>query len=911
MSKQRQNLSSAAAAYLRGQEARPDSLFWLQRAHRLAPEDPRIHLDLARKELTLAAAEPQAIYKRFQLLASQHDIASIWVGLAITAQLCRDAAGAATALDNLLSRHCLPDDSYFPEFATKIARAAGYDGWQGITAKGETQSFGHGRLLGAYPDMAALTRVYGLVDCDKTGLKGWAVRPARPESPPALTLTDATGQTRPVACGRPLPNDETAPFLPRYRFHIAARHLAGLKPPFEITGPDGKNLLGSPLDPRLLNLPPVVAASRGTAPQQCPPRAPLALIMPVYGGVEETKASILSVLRNLPAATRLLVVNDCAPAPTLVHWLSQLADQGRIELYHHTQNLGFCAAVNTGLQAAKDCDVVLLNSDILMSKTALQTMRELAYTHPAIGTITPLSNAATICSYPDMHHPNPMPDLAQTDNLDQLARQTNQLAFVEIPTGVGFCLYIRHDCLHKTGLLRGEIFAQGYGEENDFCLRARHLGYLNVLAVGAYVAHRGNVSFKGAALALGRRNSARLERLFPGYAALVRAHYAQDPAASYRKALDTARLCQQAGKCPAVLLISHALSGGVSKQLETAVSAYRAKGMLPLVLTPKRPDSKPPKYPWPAWLNVGDDQTYPNLVFTLPADLPALLALLNSLRVCKIERHHMLGHHPMVRELAALLGVPQVLIAHDYASFCPRVTLLHRAQPESPLRYCGEPDIDGCVSCYRQSKDGVFESLPINKLLARSRAEFAASTEVVVPSQDMARRLTRHFPGLHPIVSPWEDDSRLFKLRPPRQGARRIGVIGGIGPAKGYDVVLACALDAKARKLPLEFVIIGTTTDDEPFLQEDIMVTGAYKADELPALVQIHAVDLAFLPSICPETWGFVLSEAWQCGLYTVVFDLGAQAERVRATNRGSLLPLGLPPEFINNFLMSVEYPPP
>ena len=114
--------------------------------------------------------------------------------------------------------------------------------------------------------------------------------------------------------------------------------------------------------------------------------------------------------------------------------------------------------------------------------------------------------------------------------------------------------------------------------------------------------------------------------------------------------------------------------------------------------------------------------------------------------------------------------------------------------------------------------------------------------------------------------------------------------------------------DAASKRLPLEFVIIGNTADDEPFLRESVKVTGGYKPKELPTLIQDLAIDLAFLPSICPETWGFVLSEAWQCGLYTVVFDLGAQAERVRATSRGSVLPLGLPCDRVNNFLINVTY---
>lgn len=908
MSKQAETLSSAATAYLRGQQEGGDSLFWLQRAHRLAPNDPRILLDLARKELTLPDADRQATYKKFKTLTQNYDLAPAWVGLAIAAQLCRNATAAAKALEALLTRHCLPDDSYFAEFASHIAHIAGYDGWQGVRADGTMVQEGEGRLLGVETNFAALNQIYGVLTCKGQGLTGWAVRPAWPDQAPTLTLTDAKGQSRIIQCGRSLVPDETAPFFPRYRFRLTPKQLAGMQPPFQVTGADGKPLWGSPLDPAALNHPPQEAAFRGPAVTQIPPRAKLALIMPVYKGLEETRAAVQSVLRSKAPDTRFIVVNDASPDEALVAWLHQQGAEQAFELLQHPKNLGFCASINTGLETAKGCDVVLLNSDILVSRMALQTMQELAYTHPQIGTITPFSNEATICSYPDPQAANPMPDMATTDQLDEWARATNGLAFVEIPTGVGFCLYIRHDCLQKTGRLRGEIFAQGYGEENDFCLRARHLGYQNVLAVGAYVAHCGHVSFKNAAIALGQRNTALIERLFPGYQALVQAYHKADPAAPYRQALDEVRLCHQLGNRPAVLLISHAHGGGVAKQIEATCAAYEAQGMVPLMLTTRPPKSKWVKYPWPSQLKIVGKPDYPNFTFTLPEALPALLSLLKKLHVEKIEMHHTLGHHPIVRELAGRLGVAQEIVAHDYASFCPRVNLITRSNKNEPYRYCGEPDLSGCITCYRQNQAGRFETLSVPQLLARSQAEFAAAAKVVVPSGDMARRLMQHFPGLKPEITPWEDDQQPVTLRPPRYGTRRIGILGGIGPAKGYDVVLDCVRDATSRHLPLEFVIIGNTADDEPFLRESVKVTGGYKHEELPVLVRDLAIDLAFLPSICPETWGFVLSEAWQCGLYTVVFDLGAQAERVRATKRGSVLPLGLPCDRVNNFLINVTY---
>ena len=59
------------------------------------------------------------------------------------------------------------------------------------------------------------------------------------------------------------------------------------------------------------------------------------------------------------------------------------------------------------------------------------------------------------------------------------------------------------------------------------------------------------------------------------------------------------------------------------------------------------------------------------------------------------------------------------------------------------------------------------------------------------------------------------------------------------------------------------------------------------------------------LPSIFPETWCLSLAEAWHAGLRVVAFDIGAQAERIRQTGRGILLPLGLPAHAINNALLA------
>lgn len=902
-------IGSATAAYLRGQEDGPDSLFWLKRARRLAPEDPRILLDIARRELSAGYPKAQSAYENFQHLSEQYDIAPVWIGLAIAAQMLGDAASAARALHSFLTRHCLPDDPSFPGFARDIAISAGYDGWQGYEADCTLVSKGSGRLLGSNPDLTALTQVEGLVEWTKSGLRGWAARTACPDYPPHLILTDECGQTLTVKCGSPLPSDETAPFLVRYKFNIPFTRLKDLTPPFKLSGVKGKPFMGSPIDPRSYQTIPVAAEKRGPSLRKLPPKAPLALVMPVYRGQEETQAAIKSVLKYAPPETRFIVVEDASPEPRLRNWLQRLAQTKKIELLQHAENQGFCGAANTGLSAAKGHDVLLLNSDILMSESAIQTMRNVAYADPATGTVTPLSNEATICSYPDPRKANPMPDQAQTNLLDRLAKKANGCAAVEIPTGVGFCLYIRHDCLDRTGLFRKDLFAQGYGEENDFCLRARHIGYNHKAAMGAYVAHKGGVSFKSATKALNHRNLTILNNLFPGYQDLVMAHIDSDPAKPYRSTLDKAKLLHQQGKRSSVLLISHAHGGGVARQVDRVAQNYRAKGITPLILTTKFPaNPSRTKYPWPSLLSAGEAGDFPNLSFVLPEAMAELLTLLRQLKTTRVELHHMLGQHEAVRGIASALGVPMDVVGHDYASFCPRVNLLAPPSGNAPRRYCGEPDISGCETCCRQSKVDLHERIPVKRLLARSEHEFASADRIIVPSTDMARRLSRHFPKIHPQVIPWEDDALPMTLNKPRSGPRRIGILGGIGYSKGFDVLLECAQDQQRRQLPLDFIVIGSSADDAKLLKFGVKVTGFYKPHESELLIRESAPDLIFLPSIWPETWCFVLSEAWRAGLYTVVFDLGAQAERVRATGRGAILPLGLPPERINNSLLSVTF---
>jgi glycosyltransferase involved in cell wall biosynthesis len=222
-------------------------------------------------------------------------------------------------------------------------------------------------------------------------------------------------------------------------------------------------------------------------------------------------------------------------------------------------------------------------------------------------------------------------------------------------------------------------------------------------------------------------------------------------------------------------------------------------------------------------------------------------------------------------------------------------------------RYCGEPDIRQCEACVADAGNLIDETISVTALRRRSARLMADARHVIVPSEDTAERIRRHFPAVRPVVRPHENDAAVGD--PPAAGghaAGRIAVLGAIGVHKGYQVLLDCARDAAERRLPLEFVVVGHTIDDRRLLATGrVFVTGSYAPNEAVPLIRAQNAALALLPSIFPETWCLTLAEAWRAGLRVAAFDIGAQAERIRRTGRGILLPLGLAPHAINNALVA------
>ena len=261
------------------------------------------------------------------------------------------------------------------------------------------------------------------------------------------------------------------------------------------------------------------------------------VILPVFGAPDALDVCLASLLRTLPAHAQVLVCDDASPQHDIAVLLAAFAQRApfKVELVRRERNLGFIGNVNLAFAQTAPHDVVLLNSDTITTPGWLGRLVACAASDATIATATPWSNNAEICSWPDFCRAGPVPDDA--DRIAESAADETAPDYPDLPTGVGFCMFVRRAALDRVGDFDAATFGRGYGEENDFCRRAAGHGWRNVLCDTAYVVHQGGASFSAEGHHPGGENLARLVARYPEYNRLVAEFIMGDPLQPLRERL--------------------------------------------------------------------------------------------------------------------------------------------------------------------------------------------------------------------------------------------------------------------------------------------------------------------------------------------------------------------------------------
>ncbi len=632
--------------------------------------------------------------------------------------------------------------------------------------------------------------------------------------------------------------------------------------------------------------PPILHAEREQRPSS------ICVIVPVYRGIDETRSCLESLCRAAMTQDsgigRVLIIADQPPELEMAPMLGRFAGQwgaAVFEILSNDRNLGFVDTVNRGLdEAGPDADVILLNADTVVPPGFAARLQAVAYQREDIASATPLSNDATILSLPDRAGGNRL-DLASALALD---RRLHGEPAVDIPVGVGFCLFLKSAARKDVGLLSTE-WQRGYCEEVDWCLRAADRGWTHVAAADVFVFHHGSVSFgTEERVRILERNHAALERRYPEYLDMVRDFLRKDPLWRLRLDVFTTQLAQVSGRV--VMHFSHALGGGTAVLVERAAAALADEGQQNLVCTV-------PHDPWlgssvltVVWRETG-------LVLRLPPGMLAELVsrLAKTVPGLRVAVHSLTGVGADIHHLAERHGLPIAVYVHDFQWYCPRVVLVDHTR-----RYCGEPATRYCQLCVRANQIYDFGSdndlirSDIDGWIARNNKLLHAAGTVLVPSEDTKIRMMRRF-GLRNLrVVPHPEFVHVSGIArgPDGDAVTRIAVVGGISVQKGLDVVRDLGRLIDASGAAAEIRVIGEV--EEPAALDGILsveINGRYDREELPRLLARFNPHFVFFPAVWPETYSFTLSEVWAAGFAAVSFDIGAIAERIRTTGGGVVLP--------------------
>ena len=424
------------------------------------------------------------------------------------------------------------------------------------------------------------------------------------------------------------------------------------------------------------------------------------IIIPIYNAADDVEQCLESVVAQTTAPAHLILIDDASPDPRISELTRRYAEFPGVTVVRNPRNLGFTKTANLGLRLAGRRDVVLLNSDTVVTPRWLQNLRNAAYSGKRIGTATAMSDNAGAFSAPERTQPNHLPAGYSQDAYGRAVTQLAASLRPRVPTGNGFCLYIRRDCLDDVGLLDEIAFPRGYGEENDLCMRALRKGWRHVVDDRTLVYHKKGSSFgeeRARLLEAGRRE---VDRRYPEYGSLIRVFEAgfELNVARYRvrRIGATAERADAGLGKPRVLFVISTLTGGTPLTNQDLMGGLRPDvdtfvlhcDSLQLELSrvtdngtevlEKRTLSDPVE------IATHSSEHYDRL----------LSDWLIRYSVELVHVRHIGWHSLGLINVSAELGVPVIFSFHDFYTVCPSVKLL-----DENLEFCAGRCTPGGGDC--------------------------------------------------------------------------------------------------------------------------------------------------------------------------------------------------------------------
>lgn len=592
---------------------------------------------------------------------------------------------------------------------------------------------------------------------------------------------------------------------------------------------------------------------------------PVDIVIPIYRGLEETISCVEAAKGSLHQKNvSLILVDDCSPEEKISLFCLEQSKEEGIRLISNRENLGFVASVNKAMRSGVS-DVVLLNSDTFVCNDWLVRLQAAAYSQADIATVTPLSNNATICTVPSIESCYKDGPLSIAE-VDDLAASVNSNVKVEVPTAVGFCMYITRSALDTVGFFDEENFGKGYGEENDFCMRCTQFGLKHFMAQNIFVHHEGEVSFASESTLRKVKAEAVLLELHPEYPQKLENYLVKNEAQLFQGRLlaevQWQSLYRNLSANKVVLHILGMDGGGSYRYVESLVEETKADvNHFSLIIDEQ----------YCYLQDLGTAAFYNLSGYALNGELQDLL-----FRQLAIQNVHLHRFNAESIELFSIVDFStlSLFITYHDVTFVKQdifedvgTTNFHEIHQHLDLKW-----VEDCKVIREAASASYFPSKYLKEVFEKI-FENVQSCYVLCPD-----------PQLSPSLIEKADRTKIVNsIKSVFDTTKKtIAVVGALGKHKGFDYFELLRDITTKGNSQLNWVLIGYTDKTTGFFSEkNYIVTGAYEASSLPDLLFQYDVDLVYFPPGVPESYCYALSDVFRSNCPVVVHNLGALAERV------------------------------
>lgn len=621
----------------------------------------------------------------------------------------------------------------------------------------------------------------------------------------------------------------------------------------------------------------------------------ITVIVPVFNAPRDTAKCLDALLRYTSLPCEILVIDDGSTDPETIDVIGRAGRHPFVRVIRNDRNRGFVETLNRGLEESTG-DVVCLNSDTAVTPRWLQKLVLAAYSDPRVATVTPFSNAAGAFSVPEIGVNGEIDPPFTLTGMSRMVERLSANDYPKVPTGNGFCLYIKRSAIGDVGLFDSVRFGRGYGEENDFSMRALKKGWTHVLDDASFVYHRRGASFSEEKEVLAEKNRKVLDELHPEYTSLVRTFVASPEIAEIRSRIRRGGF--QEGKMDFdSLRILFVLQEGMGGTPATNEDLLRCLGHRHecFVLTS---DSRRLKLTYHR--NGRNTELWSHTLksrwsaksFHVRELEEFYFTILTLLKIEVVHVRHLFKHSFDIVSLCRLLGLPVVLSFHDYYLVCPSIHLLDERN------HCCHGDCSETAGPCRIPTPLLDDISDLRGFLPSWRDEVRKlfdGCRAFVTTSPFARSIyVKNFPELEERDFRVIEHGRDFADRkdrapgPAAGGPMKLLIPGNLDRHKGSDFIRK--LHETDRDGVIEFHFMGRIP---PELAAFGTNHGVYEREDF--IRKVTEIDPHFIGifSISPETYCHTLTEAWASGVPVLSSDTGTVAERIGQHGGGWLLDLG------------------